>query len=293
MAIVLIYDDRHGIVKERFIGVVHVLDTSCLTLKAAIDTIFSNNNLTIDQMRGQGYDGASNMSGEFNGLKSLILNENSSTHYIHCFAHQLQLVVLAVAKKHDDVEEFFEQLDMTREMQKERVAAEIGIGETERRRGLNQEISLVRARDTRWGSHFRTIEFGERFNEVGTELMENMAALSPCDSFSSFDKAKLLLKLTLILPDATATVERCISAMKFLKTDLRNRIGDDFKNDDLICSVEKEALENVKTKYRKDASQKETQQEEQRSSAATTSSVRSCHVLGSSYSRCGCRDVAD
>ncbi|XP_023730174.1 uncharacterized protein LOC111877903 [Lactuca sativa] len=35
-------------------------------------------------------------------------------------------------------------------------------------------------------------KFGDRFSEVGTELMENMAALSPCDSFSSFDKTKLL-----------------------------------------------------------------------------------------------------
>ncbi|KAL7592893.1 hypothetical protein Lser_V15G31753 [Lactuca serriola] len=185
MAIVLRYVDRLGIVKERFIGVVHVLDTSSLTLKAAIDTVFSNNNLTIDQVRGQGYDGASNMSGAFNGLKSLILNENSFAHCIHCFAHQLQLVVVAVAKKHDDVEEVFEQLGlvvtvvcgsckrkyMIREMQKERVAAEIGIGETETGRGLNQEISLVRAGDTRWGSHFRTIvSLLNLFAEVVTVL---------------------------------------------------------------------------------------------------------------------------
>ena len=51
MAIVLRYVDRLGIVKERFIGVVHVLDTSSLTLKAAIDTVFSNNNLSMAQVR--------------------------------------------------------------------------------------------------------------------------------------------------------------------------------------------------------------------------------------------------
>ncbi|KAL7616282.1 hypothetical protein Lser_V15G03992 [Lactuca serriola] len=238
MAIVLRYVDRLGIVKERFIGVVHVLDTSSLTLKSAIDRyhFFQQQHYR----SGQGYDGTSTMSGAFNGLKYLILNENSSAYYIHCFAHQLQLVVVAVAKKYDDVDEFFEQLglvvtvvcgsckrkNMIREMQNERVATEIGIGETKTGRRLNQKISLVRAGDTRWGSHFRTIisllnlfaevvavlkyvkeegstlsncnqakdmqiqEFGDRFSEVGTELMENMAALSPCDSFSSFDKVK-------------------------------------------------------------------------------------------------------
>ena len=51
-------------------------------------------------MRGQGYDGASNMRGEFNGLKTLILKENPYAYYVHCFAHQLQLALVAVAKKH-------------------------------------------------------------------------------------------------------------------------------------------------------------------------------------------------
>ena len=59
------------------------------------------------KLRGQDYDGASNMKGEFNGLRSLILRENNSAYYVHCFAHQLQLVVVAVAKKHFEVSDFF------------------------------------------------------------------------------------------------------------------------------------------------------------------------------------------
>ena len=54
---------------------------------------------SLKQLRGQGYDGASNMCGEFHGLKALILKESDSTYYVHCFAHQLQLVVVIVAKK--------------------------------------------------------------------------------------------------------------------------------------------------------------------------------------------------
>ncbi|KAI3739944.1 hypothetical protein L2E82_30358 [Cichorium intybus] len=171
MAIVLRYVDSRGLVKERFIGIVHVTNTSSLTLKEAIDTVLTNNNLSMAQVRGQGYDGASNMCGAFNGLKSLILKENKSAHYVHCFAHQLQLVIVAVAKKHDDAKEFFEQLalvvtvvcgsckrnDMLLEMHKKRVEEEIGQGEIETGKGLNQEGSLARPGDTRWGSHLRTI----------------------------------------------------------------------------------------------------------------------------------------
>ena len=55
-----------------------------------------------------------------------------------------------------------------------------------------------------------------------------------------------LLKLALVLPIATATVERCFSAMKLVKSDLRNRIGDEFLSACLTCTIEKEALANVK-----------------------------------------------
>ena len=51
-----------------------------------------------------------------------------------------------------------------------------------------------------------------------------------------------LLKLVLVLPVATATVERCLSAMKIVKTELRNRIGDIYMRNSLICYVEKEEL---------------------------------------------------
>ncbi|XP_030494909.1 uncharacterized protein LOC115710698 [Cannabis sativa] len=100
MAIVLRYVDKNGHLIERFIVIEHVSTTTTLTLKATIDKLFSRYGLIISMIRRQGYDGASNMQGEFNGLKALILKENSCAFYIHCFAHQLQLALLAVAKKH-------------------------------------------------------------------------------------------------------------------------------------------------------------------------------------------------
>lgn len=49
-----------------------------------------------------------------------------------------------------------------------------------------------------------------------------------------------LLKLVLVLPVATATVERCFSAMKIVKSELRNRMSDDYLSHSLIRYVEKE-----------------------------------------------------
>ena len=99
MVVVVCFVDKYGIIKERFVGIIHVRDTTSLPLKYAIDSLFAKYGLSLKKVRGQGYDGASNMKGEFNGLRSLILKESSSAYYVHCFAHQILLVVMAVAKK--------------------------------------------------------------------------------------------------------------------------------------------------------------------------------------------------
>ncbi|KAL7117074.1 hypothetical protein ACP275_03G048400 [Erythranthe tilingii] len=44
----------------------------------------------------------------FNGLKTLILNENPCAYYIRCFAYQLQLALVAVTRKHDHISSPFD-----------------------------------------------------------------------------------------------------------------------------------------------------------------------------------------
>ncbi|KAL7600738.1 hypothetical protein Lser_V15G23757 [Lactuca serriola] len=224
MTIVLRYVDSLGFVKERFIVIVHVNDTSSLTLKNAINEILTSNKLTFSQIRGQGYDGASNMQREFNGLKALILQENDIAFYIHCFAHQLQLVVIVVAKKHDSVSDFFEQIslvvnvvcasckrkDLLQEQARERVQKGLCSGELEIRGGLKSRDYTCSSGRYKMGftfqhTHkfnkivcecscsFRMYEkYHDRFTETSTQLLEYMGALSHCDSFAQFNKLKLL-----------------------------------------------------------------------------------------------------
>ena len=87
LAISLCYVDKLGHVNECFLGNTHVNNTVVMTLKSAIEEVFNKHSLSISILRGQGYDGASNMRDELNGIKTLILKDNPSAYYVHCFAH--------------------------------------------------------------------------------------------------------------------------------------------------------------------------------------------------------------
>ena len=81
-----------------------------LTLKKEIYSLLSRYNLDIQNILGQGYDGASNMRGESNGLQALISFDCPYAYYIHCFAHRLQLALVAASKTVIPVGKFFDRL---------------------------------------------------------------------------------------------------------------------------------------------------------------------------------------
>ncbi|KAJ9566997.1 hypothetical protein OSB04_002963 [Centaurea solstitialis] len=61
----------------------------------------------------------------------------------------------------------------------------------------------------------------------------------------SFPLFYRILKLALVLLVSTATIEICFSKMKLIKTDLRNRMGDKYLNNAMVCAVERETFDEV------------------------------------------------
>jgi len=151
-------------------------------------------------------------------------------------------------------------------------------------------------------------ELDDRFTETNTKLLICVACLNPSDSFSAFNKEKLLrlalfypsefsimdlmvlgdqldtyiidlrsddgffgieniaslvekmvktkknlifslvymlIKLSLLLPVATTTVERVFSAMYIVKSRLQNRMGDKWMNDSLVVYIEKDVFVKI------------------------------------------------
>ncbi|XP_076910089.1 uncharacterized protein LOC143567586 [Bidens hawaiensis] len=112
--------------------------------------------------------------------------------------------------------------DMIREAKKERVEKEIQKGEIKTGKGLNQEVSLVRAGDTRWDSHHRTIiSLLKLFPEIvdvlrniqkgdATEQRTHAKGLNPCDRVSKFDTSKIIAFSEMYEKDFTTKERGCL-----------------------------------------------------------------------------------
>ncbi|XP_019239589.1 PREDICTED: zinc finger MYM-type protein 1-like [Nicotiana attenuata] len=247
MALVLRYVNKECELIERFLGLVHVKATTAHALQKAIYSLLLQHSLNSSLIRGKGYDGASNMQGEINGLKTLILKDNPSAYYIHCFAHQWQLTLVAVAKKHHDVNNFFDVLanilnvvggsykctKMLRDDQTEKLD-ELLVLEVHTGSGLNQELGLQRSGDTRWGSHFKTLcNFISLYSSIvhvlgvlaneGSNYQEKALAKSLVEDIRSYEFVSILhlmLKILTITYDLNMALQRkdqdIVSAMKLV-----------------------------------------------------------------------------
>ncbi|XP_074580574.1 uncharacterized protein LOC141836984 [Curcuma longa] len=190
MALVLRFVDGDGVLQERFFDVIHVKNTKAMTLKDELCSVLRNHSLDIKNLRGQGYDGSSNMKGELNGLQALFLRECPYAYYVHCYAHRLQLALVAASNDVVPVCQFFQKLlfivntvdssakrhDELRDSQVIELAHLLDIGELETGQGANQVGSLQRPGDTRWGSHLKSISsLMNMFNAVSS-VLQNIAA---------------------------------------------------------------------------------------------------------------------
>lgn len=89
---VRIVDDNMD-VHELFCGFYETANTKSMELFRIIKDVVLRFGLRLQDCRGQCYDGAAAMSGDIAGLQSLVLREESRALFVHCRAHNLNLVV--------------------------------------------------------------------------------------------------------------------------------------------------------------------------------------------------------
>ncbi|KAJ4941078.1 hypothetical protein JOQ06_027365 [Pogonophryne albipinna] len=80
------------LINEAFLGFVETVDTSARELQKKILDSMSNG-FHLSKCRGQGYDGAANMSGVYSGVQARIMEMEPLAKYVHCAAHNLNLTL--------------------------------------------------------------------------------------------------------------------------------------------------------------------------------------------------------
>jgi hypothetical protein len=103
------------------------------------------------------------------------------------------------------------------------------------------DMGQLRIQLDRYISNVKNNEVFSGLRDIG-ELAKKMVEMK---YHITYELVYRLLELALVLPVATATVERSFSAMKFIKTNLRNKMDDIFLTDALLCYVEKEVFASV------------------------------------------------
>ncbi|XP_022867911.1 uncharacterized protein LOC111387573 [Olea europaea var. sylvestris] len=159
MAIILRFVNGQGILTERYFDIKSVSDTTSSSLKNEIVNVLAQHELEVSKMRGQGYDGASNMR----------------------------------AKEVDVIWEFFSHLDniiniitsspkrVTELQSAQRIEIEhmLAIGERESGSGANQVDNLQRPGATRWSSHYDSIKSLIDMYNATCAVFENLSVHCP------------------------------------------------------------------------------------------------------------------
>ena len=100
VVLVLRWVDCDFNVHEDFIGLYNVPSISANVLTSVIKDALQRLNLCISKVRGQCYDGASNMSGIKSGVAKQILDEEKRAIFTHCYGHALNLACNDAVKGH-------------------------------------------------------------------------------------------------------------------------------------------------------------------------------------------------
>jgi hypothetical protein len=82
---------------EVFLGLYQPPDTKGSTIASIVEDALVRLDLSLNDLRGQAYDGAANMAGEYNGCQAIVSRKQPLALHFHCGAHCSNLVMQAAA----------------------------------------------------------------------------------------------------------------------------------------------------------------------------------------------------
>ena len=102
-----VFERKKVKIKESFVRFFHVKDPTAAGLSAEIVTSLEGWGLDMKKCRGQGYDGAAVMKGAYSGVQKRLKDIEELAVYVHCSAHNLNLVINDAVGSVTDVANYF------------------------------------------------------------------------------------------------------------------------------------------------------------------------------------------
>ncbi|KAK7132902.1 hypothetical protein R3I93_019224 [Phoxinus phoxinus] len=163
-------------IKEDFLGFCPLPKQDAATITSAILNQLTKWGLQTTFLRGQGYDGASTMSGKVSGVQKRVKELYPRAMYTHCRSHALNLVVvhgcsdLPLVRNTMSIVEKIAVFFSATGARKDALRAE------SRKEGQPKTAGIPLMSDTRWGSRANTLSaFVEQFTAIHS-VLETMEA---------------------------------------------------------------------------------------------------------------------
>ncbi|XP_028053489.1 uncharacterized protein LOC114257864 [Camellia sinensis] len=185
------------------------------------------------------------MRGEWTRLQALFLHDCHFVYYIHCFAHQLRLALVATAREGIPVAQFFSYLALTVNLcdssykrhdqlkvaQVKEIVAKLAIEEIETSKGNNQVGTLKRVEDTRWGSHSGSISnlinmFSATCSILSNVINDGTTSTQRADADGVYDKITSFefVFILHLMRDIIGTIDDLCQALQRKSHDILNAI---------------------------------------------------------------------
>ena len=95
LAVCLRYVEANYNIREDFVTFIKLERVRAIDISEAITGSVEELGLSLNNLRGQGYDGASTMSGEKSGVQKRIRDKQPKAIYTHCAGHSFNLAILS------------------------------------------------------------------------------------------------------------------------------------------------------------------------------------------------------
>ena len=181
-------------INERFLGFWSTATTDGATLFALLTDTLLSFGLSLNQVRAQCYDGASNMRGRYSGLAARVQEVESRAIYIHCHAHQLNLALQNACCAVRDIRNVLGAVSSLYNFLEGSAKRHAKLAEAQQSAAASSSnhptVTLKRLCETRWSSRYRSVH--AVFSNYSA-ILETLTFISEKDSSKSGADANSLL----------------------------------------------------------------------------------------------------